>query len=119
MRIAFLLIGALVASSVPSSAQLPGHPVIATSKAGPCRMTVQGGPSSFIIITTGLEPGEKLQLTSDSEGEVGRWESSADGEGRLAQVIIPLVVGKSFGSARFEVVGKRCRIEVSYPWREE
>lgn len=110
-----VLIGAPVAVA---AAQIPDVPVIATAKAGPCKMTIQGGPSSFLAIVTGLAPGELLRITSDSEGEVMKWETRAQDDGRLAQIIIPLVRGKTFGTAFLRIAGQRCQIEASYPWRE-
>ena len=81
-------------------------------------MTIRGGDSSFLIVVTGLEPGERLELTSNSEGEIGKWTSQAEDDGRYATIVIPLVTGKSFGTANLELIGKRCRIAASYPWRE-
>ena len=93
-------------------------PVIAQTKAGPCRMTVSGEGSSFLIVVTGLQPNEPLKITSNSEGEVGSWDSHAQDDGRYATIVIPLVKGKTFGTASLEVVGRKCRIEASYPWKE-
>lgn len=81
-------------------------------------MTVSGEGSSFLVVVTGLTPGEPLKVTSTSEGEVIHWDSNAQDDGRFGTVVIPLVHGKSFGTANIEVVGQRCRIEASYPWRE-
>ncbi|HZB69748.1 MAG TPA: hypothetical protein VE403_05235 [Sphingomicrobium sp.] len=81
-------------------------------------MTIYGENTSFLATVTGLTPNEPLKLTSNSEGEIRRWDGTAQEDGRFGIILIPLVVGKSFGTARFELVGQRCRIEASYPWRE-
>jgi hypothetical protein len=81
-------------------------------------MTISGQGSSFLVAVTGLAPNEPLKLMSNSEGEVLNWESAAEDDGRFGAILIPLVKGKTFGTARFELVGQRCRIEASYPWRE-
>jgi hypothetical protein len=101
-----------------TAAQSDDLPVVARAKAGSCQMTISGRGSSFMATVIGLTPNEPLKLTSNSEGEIIRWDGQAQDDGRFGVILIPLVVGKSFGSARFELVGQRCRIEASYPWRE-
>lgn len=108
----------LAATAEAGAIEVPEPAIVSEAKAGPCRMTVLGGTSSFLIVVTGLKPGETLNITSRSEGEVLRWESAAQDDGRYGTVVIPLVKGKSFGTASLEVAGQRCRIEASYPWRE-
>ena len=105
-------------STEATAAKSDDSPVVARAKAGPCQMTISGGTSSFLAVVTGLAPNEPLKLTSNSEGEIIRWDGNAQEDGRFGVVLIPLVIGKSFGTARFELVGQRCRIEASYPWRE-
>jgi hypothetical protein len=105
-------------STEATAAKLDDLPVVARAKAGPCQMTIYGDNSSFLATVTGLTPNEPLKLTSNSEGEIRRWDGTAQEDGRFGVILIPLVVGKSFGTARFELVGQRCRIEASYPWRE-
>ena len=92
--------------------------LVAKTRAGPCTMTVEGGPSNFLITVTGLEPDETLALTSNSEGEVMKFEGKAQADGRYATIAVPLVEGKSFGQDTFEVVGRRCRISATFPWKE-
>jgi len=110
---------ALFAGPIEANAgQSNDIPVVARSKAGPCQLTILGRDSSFMATVTGLTPNESLKLTSNSEGEIVRWDGKAEDDGRFGVILIPLVTGKSFGIARFELVGQRCRIEASYPWRE-
>ena len=117
-----LLIGSVISlcgTAEAAAAESRAVPLVAQANAGPCHMTVSGGSSSFLIEVTGLRPNEPLKLTSTSEGEVLRWEGTAQDDGRFGTIIIPLVKGKTFGTASFEVEGQRCQIEASYPWREE
>ena len=115
----WLAVTALFTGSIAAKARESDEPpVVARAKAGPCQMTISGADSSFLAIVTGLAPNERLKIMSNSEGEVLNWESTADDDGDYRVIVIPLVIGKSFGTARFEVVGQRCRIEASYPWRE-
>ena len=110
---------ALFADSIGAAAgQAADLPVVARAKAGPCQMTISGANSSFLAVVTGLKPNEPLKVVSNSEGEVLHWDAEAQDDGRYGMILIPLVRGKSFGTARFEVIGQRCRIEASYPWRE-
>jgi len=108
----------LMSWAASAQSQTPESPIVVTAKAGPCVMTVRGEDLAFLIVVTGLLPGETLQITSNSEGEIRKWTSQAQDDGRYGTIILPAVTGKSFGSANLEVVGKRCRIEASYPWRE-
>jgi hypothetical protein len=110
---------ALLTGSIEARAgQSDDIPIVARAKAGPCQLTISGLDSSFLATVTGLSPNEPLKLTSNSEGEIMRWDGKAQEDGRFGVILIPLVTGKSFGTARFELVGQRCRIEASYPWRE-
>jgi len=110
---------ALFAGSIEATAgQADDPPVVARAKAGPCHLTISGQNSSFLAVVTGLTPNEPLKIVSNSEGEVLNWDARAQDDGRYGMILIPLVRGKSFGTARFEVIGQRCRIEASYPWRE-
>ena len=114
----FYIWSVLIGWATAAPAQTFESPVVASARAGPCKMTVRGENTAFLVVVTGLEPGESLQIISNSEGEIRKWTSQAQDDGRFGTIILPLVVGKSFGSANLEVVGKRCRIEASYPWRE-
>jgi hypothetical protein len=109
---------AMIGFAATASSQTSESPVVASAKAGPCTMTVRGESVAFLIVVTGLEPGESLQIVSNSEGEIRKWMGQAQDDGRFGTIILPAVIGKSFGSANLQVVGKRCRIEASYPWRE-
>lgn len=108
----------LLSTSESIAASSQDLPVVTEAKAGPCRMTVYGENSSFLVVVTGLVPGEALKVTSTSEGEVLRFGGTAEDDGRYGTVVVPLVKGKSFSRATLEVIGQRCRIEASFPWRE-
>lgn len=113
-----LLSTALTGWAGAATAQAIDSPVVSSAKAGPCTMTVHGEGTAFLIVVTGLEPRESLQIISNSEGEIRKWTGEAQDDGRFGTIILPQVIGKSFGSANVQVVGKRCRIEASYPWRD-
>ena len=112
---AIVLVSGSLATGVRVSDEAP---VVARARAGPCQLTIAGRTSSFLATVTGLAPNEPLKVMSNSEGEVLNWEATAEDDGSYGVIVVPLVRGKSFGTARLEVIGQRCRIEASYPWRE-
>lgn len=104
--------------SSPLSAQDLDDPVVAKAADQSCAMEVRGRDSAFYVLVTGLVPNEAIEVTSDSEGEVLKHRAQADGGGFYFYIEIPLVTGKRNGIARINVVASRCRMQVSFPWRE-
>ena len=103
---------------LPDAAPASDMPVVARASDGPCRMTISGVGQYFAIEVTGLAPGEDLVFESLSEGEAIKSGTKASQSGTYASIVIPLVKGKTSGTATVIVTGSRCRIQASYPWRE-
>ena len=70
----------------------------------------------FAIYGEGFEPNEELEITSDSEGEVAKYKSEADGNGRFINMLLPAVVGKESGVVTYTVVAKVGTLTVSFEW---
>lgn len=102
----------------PSAAQDLGSPRIAEARDKHCAMEVRGEGSAFLISVSGLVPNERLEITSESEGEILQYPAQANQRGEYDFIEVPLVVGKHSGVARITVASVRCRLKVSFPWRE-
>lgn len=94
------------------------RPLVAKSRDKQCEIEVRGKDSSFLVSAFGLVPGEKLAVTSESAGEVVRYTTSADPVGQYHFIEVPLVRGRQSGIARVTIAASRCRLYVSFPWRE-
>lgn len=70
----------------------------------------------FAIIGEGFKPGEQVTTISSSDTEVIRNEKSALSDGRIAAIIDPGVIGKTGGSATFQVFSKSCDLTLHYAW---
>lgn len=102
----------------PSLAQDLDFPRVAKARDKQCEIEVRGRDSSFLVSAFGLVPNEALEITSESAGEVVGYPASADSSGEYHFIEIPLVQGVSSGIARITVEASRCRLNVSFPWRE-
>lgn len=111
-----ILLAAIASSPLP--AQDLDDPVVAEAADQRCAMEVRGRDSAFYVLVTGLVPNETIEVTSDSEGEILQHPAQADEDGFYFYIEIPLVTGKPKGIARITVVASRCRMQVSFPWRE-
>lgn len=111
-----ILLAALVSSPLP--AQDLDDPVVAKAADQRCAMEVRGRDSAFYVLVTGLVPNETFEVTSNSEGEILQHSAQADEDGFYFYIEIPLVTGKSKGIARITVAASRCRMQLSFPWRE-
>ena len=113
-------LGALLVSFLASSslAQDLDSPRVAKAKDRQCEIEVRGKDSSFLVSAFGLVPEETLEITSESAGEVIRYLANAGSSGEYHFIEIPLVKGRHSGIARITVSASRCRLNVSFPWRE-
>ena len=111
---ALLVTGA--ATSAP--AQDFSGPIVARHYDGRCQMTVHGEETVFLVVVTGLERSEPLSVSSNSEGELRRWKSKSEADGRYAVIILPQVKGKTSGKDTVEVTSSKCRVRATFPWRE-
>ncbi|WP_066554227.1 hypothetical protein [Croceicoccus bisphenolivorans] len=117
-----LLGGLCVSQAVTPLAPVFGqdldYPRVALARDHQCQIEVKGTGTVFAIYVTGLVPNETIEITSDSEGEVIRSLAQADERGEHFFIDIPLVKGRSSGIAHIFVTASRCRLKVSFPWRE-
>lgn len=115
-----LVLVALVAPFLagPALAQDLDSPRVAKARDKQCVIEVRGKDSAFIVSAFGLVPNEYLEITSESAGEVIQYPANADASGEYHFIEIPLVKGTSSGIARITVTASRCRLRVSFPWRE-
>ncbi len=87
--------------------------------AGPCRLSlIQTAPLYFGVFVKiiGLQPNEELVIDQHSENEGAQTKGKADALGTYSAAILPYVLGKHSGKARFYVVGSSCKIGVEFPW---
>jgi hypothetical protein len=113
-------VGAAAAAmlAAPSIAQDLDTPRVAMARDKQCEIEVRGKDSIFTVLVTGLVPNETVEVRSDSEGEIIQYPAQADQKGEYNFVEIPLVKGKQSGIARIAITASRCRLTVSFPWRE-
>jgi len=111
---------ALAAGSfpAPSISQDLDSPLVTKARDQRCSIEVRGKDSVFTVHVTGLVPNETVKVTSNSEGESIQYEAQADEVGTYTYIEIPLVTGFHSGIVRITVVASRCRLKVSFPWRE-
>jgi hypothetical protein len=99
--------------------QVVPFPIEAT--VGPCRMTaVMYAPNYTVVrlFAEGLQPGEELQVDTQSGPEGGRVKAQATSDGKYISVLLPQVLGKRSGVTRFNISAKSCTIGVEFPWGE-
>lgn len=93
-------------------------PLKATGK-GNCSLTLQlvkENGRTFVVVGEGFSPEEEIQTQSVSGSEILRAEIRASKDGRFAAYVLPGVVGKTGGSARFTAIGKACGVTLHYKW---
>lgn len=102
----------------PLLAQGLDSPRVAKARDKRCVIEVRGRDSAFLVSSFGLVPKEDLEITSESAGEITQYLANADVSGEYHFIEIPLVKGRNSGIARITVLASRCRLSVSFPWRE-
>lgn len=102
----------------PSLAQDLDSPRVAKARDKNCEVEVRGKDSAFFVSASGLVPNEDIEIISESAGEVIQYPTNADVSGEYHFIEIPLVKGRSSGIARITIAASRCRLNVSFPWRE-
>ena len=88
---------------------------------GPCRLIVieTGGDYIGVFIkVSGLQPNENLLIDTKSEDEGAQTKANATDQGTYNVALFPSVKGKRFGTARFYVTAKGCKVGVEFPWGE-
>ena len=99
--------------------QVVPFPIEAT--AGPCHIsaiTFSPNYSVVDVFVEGLQPGEELQVDTQSADEGGQVKAQATGQGKYIANLLLQVLGKRSGIARFHVTAKSCQIGVEFPWGE-
>jgi hypothetical protein len=89
--------------------------------AGPCHLSlIETAPYyvGVLIGLSGFQPDEELTIEQQSENESGRLKAKADAQGMYNAALFPFVKGKRSGKARFEALGKSCKIGIEFPWGE-
>jgi hypothetical protein len=88
---------------------------------GPCHISAEMlAPNYFtvLVVLSGLQPNEGLQIDSQSAGEGGAIKTAATDQGTYYSVLLPFVKGKRSGITRWNVTAKLCSIGVEFPWGE-
>lgn len=71
---------------------------------------------TYLLIFEGFEPGEKVRMISRSGHEVIKDCAPVDETGHLFISSAPAVRGQKGGWCTYTVMGKKGRIDVTYPW---
>jgi hypothetical protein len=92
---------------------------IAQARDGPCTATVKRAGNLFSVHIEGLEPGERFEVVSTSEREEIVIPVEVSYKGIVIIVTAPQVKGYTSGIAHIDFESRRCRIHLSYPWRDD
>jgi hypothetical protein len=121
--------GALCAAIALSSlASAPAWPAsdseldyvkVAEASNGRCTAVVKRQRGLYSVLISGLEPNESFDVISTSEREELVIPVEASTTGLVIIIIAPNVKGYDSGVAHIDFESRRCRIHVSYPWRNE
>lgn len=103
--------------STPSRVNKELGPIVAETWDGSCHLRVQGEGQVFAVTVEGLVPGETIEVTSTSDGEVINVSRRAREDGTYGTALFPAVVGRSSGQVTFSVSGSRCQVSATFPWR--
>lgn len=71
---------------------------------------------AMLIVGRGFAPGEKLQLTSSSRGEVVKGAGNATAAGGYRTVILPYVRGFDEGVTQVTLKGAACSPQLKFRW---
>jgi hypothetical protein len=103
--------------SVVAYGKVIPYPIIANQ--GNSRIWVELMASTgefFTVYGAGFEPNEELEITSNSAGEVAKFKSKTDANGRFTNLLLPAVVSKESGLVTYTVVAKAVTLTVSFEW---
>ena len=92
---------------------------IARATDGRCIAEVKRAGNLYAVNISGLEPGEHFTVLSTSEREEIHIPGEVAAKGVVIVVIAPHVKGYSSGIAHIDFTSRRCRLHVSYPWRDD
>jgi hypothetical protein len=92
---------------------------VAEATDGRCDVVVKREGRLYSIEIKGLEPDERFDVISTSERERIVIPVEVSYKGVVIIVIAPQVKGYDSGVAHIDFESRRCKIHVSYPWRDE
>ena len=95
------------------------YPVPLEVTDGDCRLILERlnpGQTAYRAHVTGLTPGEKLRIESDSGGVVLHSSEQADAYGRFSAYVFPEVLGKQNGQAKYRLYAEYCQLHIDYHW---
>lgn len=87
--------------------------------AGPCRISatmMARNYSAVLIVITGLQANEELQLEQRSGSEGGQGKGTTGADGSYRTLIYPAVKGQASGKLRFSATAKSCSVALEMPW---
>lgn len=91
------------------------------SSNGSCHLSAEMERENYYTVyirISGFQPGEDLDVETQSEGEQGRSKAKATDKGTYDSLLFPSVKGKRSGNARFGVTAKSCKVGIEFPWGE-
>jgi hypothetical protein len=92
---------------------------IAEATDGRCDVVVKREGRLYSIEIRGLEPDERFDVISTSEREQIVIPVEVSYKGVVLIVIAPQVKGYDSGIAHIDFESRRCKLHVSYPWRND
>jgi hypothetical protein len=106
------------ASVLAASASELDYVKVAEATNGLCDLVVKREGRLYSIEIRGLEPDERFDVISTSEREQIVIPVEVSYKGEVIIVIAPQVKGYNSGIAHVNFESRRCKMHVSYPWRD-
>jgi hypothetical protein len=72
--------------------------------------------SGVLVVVTGLESKEELQIAQRSGSEGGQTKATAAEDGTYRTLVFPFVKGQSSGKLKFTAIAKACSVDIEVPW---
>jgi hypothetical protein len=72
--------------------------------------------SGVLVVVTGLQSKEELQITQRSGNEGGQAKATAADDGTYKTLVFPFVKGQSSGKLKFTAIAKACSVDIEVPW---
>lgn len=117
--VAALLAGIPGGLALATSSQDLDSIKIASTRKGPCDVTVRRTSIVHIIEITGLDPDEAFDLVLTYEGRRLTIPVVVASKGVVIVALESKVKGESVGVGYVDFESNRCRVHLSYPWRSK
>lgn len=118
-----LLLTASGAGTDSGSASTAAGPLdyvkVASASDGRCSALAKREGRLYSVEIIGLEPNERFPVYTSSAGETINYTAQANKDGYYLMILGPHVKGRSSGIAHFSFESARCRIHLSFPWRDD